>query len=116
MPVPSTPVTRQRARVSVASGVTAPAGATARVSSVPLYSAMSTPTWAGVVGRPLLSIDVARAAARYGHPHVCLRRARLLALLADGLPAGTLVFGRAAVGVDQDARRLARLLRADARE
>jgi FAD-dependent urate hydroxylase len=47
-------------------------------------------------GRVLLSIDVAQAAARYGYPHVCLPRARLLRLLADGLPPGTVQFGRAA--------------------
>jgi FAD-dependent urate hydroxylase len=41
-------------------------------------------------------VDVAQAAARYGHPHVCLPRDRLLELLAAGLPPGTVVFGRAA--------------------
>lgn len=38
-------------------------------------------------GRALLSIDVSRAAAHYGHPHVCLPRSRLLERLAEGLPA-----------------------------
>ncbi|HET6186820.1 MAG TPA: FAD-dependent monooxygenase [Trebonia sp.] len=47
-------------------------------------------------GKPLVSIDVAPAAARYGHPHVCLPRARLLDLLARDLPPGTIMFGRAA--------------------
>jgi 2-polyprenyl-6-methoxyphenol hydroxylase-like FAD-dependent oxidoreductase len=47
-------------------------------------------------GRVLVSVDVARAAARYGHPHVCLPRDRLLGLLAAGLPPGTVAFGRAA--------------------
>jgi FAD-dependent urate hydroxylase len=47
-------------------------------------------------GKLLVSIDVAQAAARHGHPHVCLPRARLLELLASGLPAGTIAFGRAA--------------------
>lgn len=47
-------------------------------------------------GRPLLTIDVALAAARYGHPHVCLPRARLLGLLAADLPSGTVAFGRTA--------------------
>lgn len=47
-------------------------------------------------GKPLVSIDVAQAAARYGHPHVCLPRERLLDLLAKDLPAGTVTFGRAA--------------------
>jgi FAD-dependent urate hydroxylase len=47
-------------------------------------------------GKPLASIDVAQAAARYGHPHLCLPRARLLDLLARDLPQGTVTFGRAA--------------------
>jgi 2-polyprenyl-6-methoxyphenol hydroxylase-like FAD-dependent oxidoreductase len=47
-------------------------------------------------GKALVSTDVARAAARYGHPHVCLPRARLLRLLAEDLPPGTVAFGRAA--------------------
>ena len=38
-------------------------------------------------GRALLSVDVSRAAAHYGHPHVCLPRSRLLERLAEGLPA-----------------------------
>lgn len=46
-------------------------------------------------GKLLVSIDVGQAAAHYGHPHVCLPRSRLLGLLAEGLPAGTVVFGRA---------------------
>lgn len=50
-------------------------------------------------GKPLLSIDVAQVAARYGHPHVCLPRARLLDLLASDLPSGTITFGRAAKAV-----------------
>ena len=33
-------------------------------------------------GKLLVSVDVAQAAARYGHPHICLPRARLLDLLA----------------------------------
>lgn len=47
-------------------------------------------------GKRLVSIDVARAAARYGHPHICLPRERLLGLLASDLPAGTIAFGRTA--------------------
>jgi FAD-dependent urate hydroxylase len=47
-------------------------------------------------GKLLVSIDVAQAAARYGHPHVCLPRTRLLDLLARDLPAGTITFGHAA--------------------
>jgi FAD-dependent urate hydroxylase len=46
-------------------------------------------------GKTLVSLDVAQAAARYGHPHVCLSRTRLLGLLAGGLPPGTVTFGRA---------------------
>ena len=47
-------------------------------------------------GKLLVSVDVAQAAARYGHPHVCLPRAQLLDLLARDLPAGTITFGRTA--------------------
>ena len=47
-------------------------------------------------GKTLVSIDVAQAAARYGHPHICLPRTRLLDLLARDLPTGTITFGRAA--------------------
>jgi FAD-dependent urate hydroxylase len=47
-------------------------------------------------GKPLVSINVAQSAARYGHPHVCLPRARLLDLLAGDLPSGTITFGRSA--------------------
>jgi FAD-dependent urate hydroxylase len=52
-------------------------------------------------GRTLVSIDVAQAAAHYGHPHVCLPRARLLGLLAAGLPTGTIAFGRTAKQAEQ---------------
>lgn len=54
-------------------------------------------------GKHLVSIDVAQAAARYGHPHVCLPRERLLGLLATGLPAGTTVFGRTVKQAKADA-------------
>ena len=50
-------------------------------------------------GKLLVSVDVAQAAARYRHPHVCLPRTRLLEALAAGLPAGTVIFGRAATAV-----------------
>jgi FAD-dependent urate hydroxylase len=53
-------------------------------------------------GTVLASVDVARAAARYGHPHICLPRRRLLERLADGLPGGTVTFGRACTGAAQD--------------
>ncbi|HVT69521.1 MAG TPA: FAD-dependent monooxygenase, partial [Trebonia sp.] len=53
-------------------------------------------------GKPLLSVDVAQSAADLGHPHVCLPRTRLVSLLADGLPAGTIKFGHAAARVDDD--------------
>jgi len=55
-------------------------------------------------GRLLVSTDVAHAAARYGHPQVCLPRSRLLGLLTAGLPAGTIVFGRAAASCGTAAR------------
>jgi FAD-dependent urate hydroxylase len=45
-------------------------------------------------GRLLVSIDVAQAAARYSHPHVCLPRTQLLGLLAADLPPGAIAFGR----------------------
>jgi len=38
---------------------------------------------------------VAQAATRYGHPHICLPRTRLLDLLAEDLPADTISFSRA---------------------
>jgi len=52
-------------------------------------------------GKLLVSVDVEQAAARYRHPHVCLPRTRLLAALAAGLPAGTVIFGRAATAVTE---------------
>ena len=52
-------------------------------------------------GKLLVSVDVAQAAARYRYPHVCLPRTRLLEALAAGLPAGTLMFGRAATAVTE---------------
>ena len=52
-------------------------------------------------GRPLVSVDVAQAAARYGHPNLCLPRTRLLGLLAGDLPAGTIAFGRAARSAEE---------------
>jgi FAD-dependent urate hydroxylase len=60
----------------------------------------------GEDGRRLLSIDVAQAARRYGHPHVLLPRRRLLERLADGLPPGTVSFGRACTGMVQDGERV----------
>ena len=53
-------------------------------------------------GRLLTRVDVARAAAHYGHPHICLPRWRLLERLADGLPPGMIRFGRACTGAGQD--------------
>ncbi|HEY3903687.1 MAG TPA: NAD(P)/FAD-dependent oxidoreductase [Streptosporangiaceae bacterium] len=52
-------------------------------------------------GRLLASVDVARAAAHFGHPHICLPRAGLLERLADGLPAGLVSFGRTCTGAGQ---------------
>src|SRR5260221_13349299 len=57
-------------------------------------------------GRFLMSIDVARAASRFGHPHVLLPRRRLLERLADGLPPSMVTFGRACTGLAQDADRV----------
>lgn len=56
----------------------------------------------GEDGRLLISVDVARAAAAYGHPHVSLPRRRLLERLADGLPPGTVAFDRACAAIEQD--------------
>lgn len=53
-------------------------------------------------GQVLASVDVARAAARHGHPHLCLPRRRLLDRLAAGLPAGSIAFGRACTGAVPD--------------
>jgi FAD-dependent urate hydroxylase len=53
-------------------------------------------------GRLLVSVDVARSAARYGHPNICLPRRRLLERLAEGLPPGLVRFGRACTGITQD--------------
>jgi FAD-dependent urate hydroxylase len=53
-------------------------------------------------GRLLLRVDVAQAAARYGHPHICLPRRRLLERLAGSLPSGVISFSRACTGVGQD--------------
>jgi FAD-dependent urate hydroxylase len=53
-------------------------------------------------GRLLVSVNVARSAAHYGHPNICLPRRRLLERLADGLPPGLVSFGRACTGITQD--------------
>jgi FAD-dependent urate hydroxylase len=53
-------------------------------------------------GKPLVSVDVARSAEHFGHPHVCLPRTRLLGLLGDGLPAGAIRFGCAAARAEED--------------
>ncbi len=57
-------------------------------------------------GKLLASVDVAQTAAHYGHPHICLPRARLLDGLAAGLPGGALVFGQACTGAQQDGTRV----------
>ena len=58
-------------------------------------------TLRGTDGRTLMDIDVSRAAVRYGFPHRSTPRRELIRRLADGLPPGTLRFGRRAVGVEQ---------------
>lgn len=57
-------------------------------------------------GKLLTSVDVAQAAARYGHPHRCLPRAQLLGGLASGLPEGLLRFGQTCTGAEQDATQV----------
>ena len=54
-------------------------------------------------GKLLVSVDVAQAAAHYGHPHICLPRTRLLELLAQGLTADTITFGRTAKAAKEEA-------------
>lgn len=56
----------------------------------------------GSDARMLMDIDCTRAAARYGYPHRSTPRRDLIRRLADGLPDGTLHFGRRAVSIDQD--------------
>src|ERR1700744_1092209 len=53
-------------------------------------------------GKPLVSVDVARSAEHFGHPHGCLPPNRRLGLLADGLPAGAIRFGCAAARAEED--------------
>ncbi len=53
-------------------------------------------------GRRLLRVDTVPAVRRYGRQHVCLPRRRLIRMLADGLPDGTVAFGRHCTGVAQD--------------
>jgi FAD-dependent urate hydroxylase len=50
----------------------------------------------------LNSIDVARSALHYGHPHVCLPRRRLLERLTEGLPPAVIAYGRACTEVAQE--------------
>ncbi|MFD0633431.1 NAD(P)-binding protein [Catenulispora yoronensis] len=50
-------------------------------------------------GRQLMAVDVARAAARYGHPHLSMPRRDLIHRLAEGLPPGTVHFGKQVIGV-----------------
>jgi len=64
-------------------------------------------------GRPLVSVDVAQSAARYGHPNLCLPRARLLGLLAGDLPSDTITFGRAARTAEETAGAAVRVTFAD---
>ena len=53
-------------------------------------------------GALLFQIDVARSAARYGHPHLCLPRGRLLEKLAEQLPVHTIRFDHECLGVSED--------------
>jgi FAD-dependent urate hydroxylase len=56
----------------------------------------------GSDGRTLMDVDVAQAATRYGYPHRSTPRRDVIVRLADGLPPGTVHFGRRAVAVEQD--------------
>lgn len=53
-------------------------------------------------GTLLLSVDVAKAASRFGHPHICLPRRQLLGRLADGLPATLIRYGQACAHIARD--------------
>ena len=53
-------------------------------------------------GRRLLRLDAAPAIRRYGRQHVCLPRWRLIRLLADGLPDGTVSFEKVCTGLSYD--------------
>lgn len=53
-------------------------------------------------GKVLLTINVGRSAAHFGHPHICLPRSRLLERLADGLPSEMIRYGRACTRVALD--------------
>jgi FAD-dependent urate hydroxylase len=53
-------------------------------------------------GKVLVSVDVGRSAAHYGHPHICLPRRRLLERLAEGLPPAMIRYGHACTAVAQD--------------
>jgi FAD-dependent urate hydroxylase len=57
----------------------------------------------GTDGRRLMDVDVARAAARYGHPNLSMPRRDLIQRLAGDLPAEVVRFGKRAVAVTQDA-------------
>jgi FAD-dependent urate hydroxylase len=52
-------------------------------------------------GNLLLSVDVARSAKHFGHPHICLPRTTLLERVADGLPEGMIRFSHACDHVSQ---------------
>ena len=64
-------------------------------------------------GKLLVSIDVAQAATRYGHPHLCLPRTRLLDLLAEDLPTGTISFSRAVTAAGEEQGSTIRVTFAD---
>jgi FAD-dependent urate hydroxylase len=64
-------------------------------------------------GKLLVSIDVAQAATRYGYPHICLPRPRLLDLLARDLPTGTISFSRAATAASEEHGNTIRVTFAD---
>ncbi|GGS94525.1 FAD-dependent oxidoreductase [Streptomyces cinerochromogenes] len=53
-------------------------------------------------GRHLYAIDVGYAARRLGHPGITAPRRELLARLADGLPEGTIAYGRRCAQVKED--------------
>jgi FAD-dependent urate hydroxylase len=53
-------------------------------------------------GKVLASVDVARSASHYGHPHICLPRRRLLERLAEGLPPAMIRYDHACTEVAQD--------------
>ncbi|NYI04662.1 FAD-dependent oxidoreductase [Allostreptomyces psammosilenae] len=57
-------------------------------------------------GRSLSRIDLTHAAAVHGHPQLVVPRRDLIRRLAEGLPEGTVLFGKECTGVTADGDRI----------